>query len=244
MLLKMADTANDRQVEDLVKKFGNITAVDDISFEVEEGTIFGFLGPNGAGKTTFLRTLSRLVRGKGKILLENEDLIGLSPQEVIRKGVAHCPEGRMLFPYMSVRQNLLMGAFLREDKDEVKKDLGQVFSYLPVLGERQKQLAGTLSGGEQQMLAIGRAIMAAPRLLTLDEPSFGLAPLVIGSIFEVLHTLNKLGVTVLLVEQNAWLALEQTSFTYVLEEGHIIKQGPTADLLEDPSIREAYLGMT
>lgn len=232
------------EVESLESFYYKVRVLHGIGLRAEKGEFISLIGSNGAGKTTFLRTLSRLVRGKGKILMENEDLIGLSPQEVIRKGVAHCPEGRMLFPYMSVRQNLLMGAFLREDKDEVKKDLGQVFSYLPVLGERQKQLAGTLSGGEQQMLAIGRAIMAAPRLLTLDEPSFGLAPLVIGSIFEVLHTLNKLGVTVLLVEQNAWLALEQTSFTYVLEEGHIIKQGPTADLLEDPSIREAYLGMT
>ena len=232
------------EIVNLESFYHRVQILHGVQMQAEKGDFISVIGSNGAGKTTFLRTLSRLVHGKGKILLENKDLISLSPRGVIQRGVIHCPEGRMLFPNMSVRQNLLMGAFLREDKDEVKKDLGQVFSYLPVLGERQKQLAGTLSGGEQQMLAIGRAIMAAPRLLTLDEPSFGLAPLVIGSIFEVLHTLNKLGVTVLLVEQNAWLALEQTSFTYVLEEGHIIKQGLSKDLLGDPSIGEAYLGLT
>ena len=232
------------EVKSLESFYYKVRVLHGIGLQIAQGEFISLIGSNGAGKTTFLRTLSRLVRGKGKILLENEEMIALSPRQVIQKGVVHCPEGRMLFPYMSVRQNLLMGAFLRDDQEEIKKDLGRVFSYLPVLEERQKQMAGTLSGGEQQMLAIGRAIMAAPKLLTLDEPSFGLAPLVIGSIFEVLHTLNKLGVTVLLVEQNAWLALEQTNFTYVLEEGHIIKQGLSQDLLGDPSIGEAYLGMT
>ena len=232
------------EVKSLESFYYKVRVLHGIGLQIAQGEFISLIGSNGAGKTTFLRTLSRLVRGKGKILLENEEMIALSPRQVIQKGVVHCPEGRMLFPYMSVRQNLLMGAFLRDDKEQIKKDLGRVFIYLPVLGERQKQMAGTLSGGEQQMLAIGRAIMAAPKLLTLDEPSFGLAPLVIGSIFEVLHTLNKLGVTVLLVEQNAWLALEQTNFTYVLEEGHIIKQGLSQDLLGDPSIGEAYLGMT
>jgi branched-chain amino acid transport system ATP-binding protein len=232
------------EVESLESFYYKVRVLHGIGLQIGQGEFVSLIGSNGAGKTTFLRTLSRLVRGKGRILLEKEEMIALSPRQVIQRGVVHCPEGRMLFPYMSVRQNLLLGAFLREDKEEIKKDLGRVFSYLPVLGERQKQMAGTLSGGEQQMLAIGRAIMAAPKLLTLDEPSFGLAPLVIGSIFEVLHILNKLGVTLLLVEQNAWLALEQTNFTYVLEEGHIIKQGLSKDLLGDPSIGEAYLGLT
>lgn len=232
------------EIVNLESFYHRVQILHGVQMQAEKGDFISVIGSNGAGKTTFLRTLSRLVHGKGKILLENKDLISLSPRGVIQRGVIHCPEGRMLFPNMSVRQNLLMGAFLRMEREEVKRDLERVFEYLPVLGQRQKQLAGTLSGGEQQMLAIGRSIMAAPKLLTLDEPSFGLAPLVIGSIFEVLHTLNRLGLTLLLVEQNAWLALEQTHFTYVLEEGHIIKQGPSKDLLGDPSIGEAYLGMT
>jgi branched-chain amino acid transport system ATP-binding protein len=231
------------EIENLESFYRRVRVLHRVCLRVERGDFISVIGSNGAGKTTLLRTLSRLVRGQGKILLGNEELISLRPREIIQKGVVHCPEGRMLFPSMSVRQNLLMGAFMRKDREEIKKDLERVFEYLPVLGERQGQQAGTLSGGEQQMLAIGRSIMAAPKLLTLDEPSFGLAPLVIGSIFEVLHALNKLGLTIILVEQNAWLALEQTDFAYVLEEGHLIKQGPAKDLLGDPSIREAYLGM-
>jgi branched-chain amino acid transport system ATP-binding protein len=231
------------EIENLESFYHRVRVLHRVSLQVKRGGFISVIGSNGAGKTTLLRTISRLVRGQGKILLENEELLSLSPRGIIQKGVVHCPEGRMLFPSMSVRQNLLMGAFMREDREEIKKDLERVFNYLPVLGERQGQQAGTLSGGEQQMLAIGRSIMAAPKLLTLDEPSFGLAPLVIGSIFEVLHALNKLGLTIILVEQNAWLALEQTDFAYVLEEGHLIKQGPAKDLLGDPSIREAYLGM-
>ncbi len=231
------------EIENLESFYHRVRVLHRVCLRAKRGDFISVIGSNGAGKTTLLRTLSRLVRGQGKILLENEELISLSPREIIQKGVIHCPEGRMLFPSMSVRQNLFMGAFMRRDREAVKKDLERVFGYLPVLGERQGQQAGTLSGGEQQMLAIGRSIMAAPKLLTLDEPSFGLAPLVIGSIFEVLHVLNKLGLTIILVEQNAWLALEETDFAYVLEEGHLIKQGPAKDLLGDPSIREAYLGM-
>ena len=231
------------EIENLESFYHRVRVLHGVGLRVNRGDFLSVIGSNGAGKTTLLRTVSRLVHGRGRILLENEDLLSLSPREVIRKGVIHCPEGRMLFPRMTVRQNLLMGAFMREDREEVKKDLKRVFEVLPVLGERQKQLAGTLSGGEQQMLAIGRSILAAPRLLTLDEPSFGLAPLVIGSIFQVLSSLNEQGLTIVLVEQNAWLALEQTQFTYVLEEGHIIKQGPAKDLLGDPSVRAAYLGM-
>jgi branched-chain amino acid transport system ATP-binding protein len=231
------------EIDHLESNYHRAQVLHGLQMRAEKGDFLSVIGSNGAGKTTLLRTLSRLVHGKGKILLENEELIHLTPREVIHKGLIHCPEGRMLFPSMTVRQNLLMGAYLRKEKDEVRKDLGQVFSYLPILEQRQKQLAGTLSGGEQQMLAVGRSIMAAPRLLTLDEPSFGLAPLVIGSIFQVLHSLNRQGVTLILIEQNAWLALEQTRFTFVLEEGHIIKQGPSKELLGDPSIRAAYLGM-
>ena len=173
------------EIENLESFYRRVRVLHRVCLRVNRGDFISVIGSNGAGKTTLLRTLSRLVRGQGKILLENEELIFLSPREIIQKGVIHCPEGRMLFASMSVRQNLLMGAFMRKDREAVKKDLERVFGYLPVLGERQGQQAGTLSGGEQQMLAIGRSIMAGPKLLTLDEPSFGLAPLVIGSIFEV-----------------------------------------------------------
>ena len=231
------------EIVNLESFYHRVQVLHGVQMRAEQGDFISVIGSNGAGKTTFLRTVSRLVHGKGKILLEKEELITLNPREVIHRGVIHCPEGRMLFPSMTVRQNLLMGAYLRKEKDGVRRDLEQVFAYLPILEQRQKQLAGTLSGGEQQMLAVGRSIMAAPRLLTLDEPSFGLAPLVIGSIFQVLHSLNRQGVTLILVEQNAWLALEQTRFAFVLEEGHLIKQGPAKDLLGDPAIRKAYLGM-
>ncbi len=230
-------------IQNLESFYHRVKVLHGLQMEVERGDFVSVIGSNGAGKTTLLRTLSRLVEGKGKILLDGEDLLPLRPQEVIKKGLIHCPEGRLLFPRMTVKQNLLMGAFWRQNKEEIKSDLNKVFSYLPILKERQKQLAGTLSGGEQQMLAIGRSIMAAPKILTLDEPSFGLAPLVIGSIFQVLHSLNQHGLTLILVEQNARLALEYSRFTFVLEEGHLIKQGPSPQLLGDPAIRTAYLGM-
>ena len=167
------------EIDNLESFYHRIQVLHGVQMRVEKGDFISVIGSNGAGKTTLLRTLSRLVHGRGKILLENEELITLSPREVILKGLIHCPEGRMLFPSMTVRQNLLLGAFLRNEKDEVRRDLERVYAYLPVLQERQRQVAGTLSGGEQQMLAVGRSIMAAPRLLTLDEHSFGLAPLVI-----------------------------------------------------------------
>ncbi|MGB9700980.1 MAG: ABC transporter ATP-binding protein [Thermodesulfobacteriota bacterium] len=230
-------------IQDLESFYHRIQVIHGLQIEVERGDFVSVIGSNGAGKTTLLRTISRLVEGRGKILLEGEDLLTMGPREVICKGVIHCPEGRLLFPRMTVKQNLLMGAFLRQNKEEIKGDLERVFSYLPILEKRQRQLAGTLSGGEQQMLAIGRSIMGAPKLLTLDEPSFGLAPLVIGSIFQVLHSLNQHGVTLILVEQNARLALEHARFTFVLEEGHLIKQGLSCELLGDQSIRAAYLGM-
>lgn len=232
------------KIQDLESFYHRVRVLHGLQMEVTRGDFGSVIGSNGAGKTTLLRTLSRLVEGKGKILLESEDLLTMGPREVIQKGLVHCPEGRLLFPRLTVKQNLLLGAFLRKNKEEIKSDLEKVFSYLPILEERQKQLAGTLSGGEQQMLAIGRSIMAAPKILTLDEPSFGLAPLVIGSIFQVLHSLNEHGLTLILVEQNARLALEHSRFTFVLEEGHLIKQGPSRQLLGDPTVQAAYLGMT
>lgn len=231
------------RIERLDSFYHRVRVLHGVRLETEQGGFISVIGSNGAGKTTLLKTLSRLVYGEGSMMLESRELIPLTPREVIALGVIHCPEGRMLFPSMTVRQNLMMGAYLRRQKEEVRKDLQKVFASLPVLERREKQMAGTLSGGEQQMLAIGRSIMAGPKLLTLDEPSFGLAPLVIGSIFEVLHTLNRGGVTLILVEQNAWLALEHSRYTYVLEEGHLIREGPSQQMLGDPSIRRAYLGM-
>lgn len=231
------------KIQDLESFYHRVQVIHGLKMEVERGNFISVIGSNGAGKTTLLRTISRLVKGKGKILLEGEDLLTMGPREVIQKGVIHCPEGRLLFPRMTVKQNLLMGAYLRQKKSKIEEDLERVFTYLPILEQRQKQLAGTLSGGEQQMLAIGRSIMSAPKLLTLDEPSFGLAPLVIGSIFQVMHTLNQQGLTLILVEQNAWLALEHTQFTFIMEEGHIIKQGVSKELFGDEAIRKAYLGV-
>jgi len=208
-----------------------------------KGDFISVIGSNGAGKTTLLRSISRLISAKGRMLFDGEDLMHLKPQAVIKKGIIHCPEGRLLFPNMTVYQNLMMGAFLRKDLKEIESDLERVFEFLPVLSERRSQLAGTLSGGEQQMLAIGRSIMGRPRLLTLDEPSFGLAPLVVDVIFEVIQKLNNQGLSILMVEQNAALALEFSSFAYVLEEGKIINQGNSDELVEDPSVAKAYLGM-
>jgi len=208
-----------------------------------KGDFISVIGSNGAGKTTLLRSISRLISAKGRMLFDGEDLMYLKPQAVIKKGIIHCPEGRLLFPNMTVYQNLMMGAFLRKDLKEIESDLERVFEFLPVLSERRSQLAGTLSGGEQQMLAIGRSIMGRPRLLTLDEPSFGLAPLIVDVIFEVIQKLNNQGLSILMVEQNAALALEFSSFAYVLEEGKIINQGNSDELVEDPSVAKAYLGM-
>jgi branched-chain amino acid transport system ATP-binding protein len=223
--------------------YHNIRVLHGVGLQLETGDFTSVIGSNGAGKTTLLRSISRLVSVKGQISFDGEDLTRLRPRTVIKKGVIHCPEGRLLFPNMTVHQNLMMGAFLRADEDGVADDLKRVFAFLPVLEARAGQLAGTLSGGEQQMLAVGRAIMARPRLLTLDEPSFGLAPLVVDAIFEVIQKLNADGLTILLVEQNAALALELSRYTYVLEEGHIIAEGQSHTLGEDADIAKAYLGM-
>ena len=202
------------------------------------------IGSNGAGKTTLLRSISRLIRIKGTIRIGDTEISNLSPKECVRQGIIHCPEGRLLFPDMTVHQNLMMGAFARHDKVQIRRDLDRVYAYLPVLDDRNRQIAGTLSGGEQQMLAVGRAIMGSPKLLTLDEPSFGLAPLVVATIFEVVQKLNDDGVTVLLVEQNAALAIEYSRFVYVLEEGRIVESGPSGEVAKISTIARTYLGMS
>jgi branched-chain amino acid transport system ATP-binding protein len=231
------------EIKNLEAFYHGIPVLHGVSLQLERGDFISVIGSNGAGKTTLLRSISRLVSSKGSIWFEGDDLIRLRPRDVIKRGVIHCPEGRLLFPNMTVYQNLMMGAFLRHDMKEIASDLDRVFEYLPVLSERKTQLAGTLSGGEQQMLAVGRAIMGHPRLLALDEPSLGLAPMIVDAIFEVIRKLNDEGLSILLVEQNAAVALEFSNFTYVLEEGHIINQGVSHELLEDPSVAKAYLGM-
>ena len=231
------------EIKNLKAFYHAIRVLHGVSLELERGDFISVIGSNGAGKTTLLRSISRLVSSEGYVRFDGNDIIRLRPRDVIKQGIIHCPEGRLLFPNMTVYQNLIMGAFLQRDRQSIASDLDRVFEYLPVLSIRKTQLAGTLSGGEQQMLAVGRAIMGHPRLLTLDEPSLGLAPLIVDAIFEVIRKLNDEGLSILLVEQNAAGALEFSNYTYVMEEGNIVNQGPSQELVEDPSVAKAYLGM-
>lgn len=231
------------EIENLKAFYHGVRVLHGVSLKAEKGDFISVIGSNGAGKTTLLRSISRLVTVKGRMVFDGSDLTRLKPRDIIKEGIVHCPEGRLLFPNMTVYQNLMMGAFLQHDRKKVNADLDSVFKYLPVLLDRKVQLAGTLSGGEQQMLAVGRAVMGQPRLLTLDEPSFGLAPLVVDAIIEVIQKLNEEGLSILLVEQNAALALEFSDFTYVLEQGRLICQGKSRELAQDSSVAEAYLGM-
>ena len=232
------------ELHDLTVAYGGITALHGISLRVEQGTIVTLVGGNGAGKTTTLRTISGLVKPKnGRISYEGADISGLPAHQIVARGIAQSPEGRMVFANLSVLENLRMGAYLRNDKVGIAKDLDYVFSVFPRLKERVKQTAGTLSGGEQQMLAIGRALMSKPKLLLLDEPSLGIAPLLTQIIFEQIVAINReLRLTILLVEQNANLALEVSNYGYVLETGRILLQDTSAALRENPKVREAYLG--
>lgn len=232
------------EIKDLTASYHNVPVLHGVNLAVPDGAFVSVIGSNGAGKTTLLRSASGLVDTKGSILLNGEDCSKLSARDRVRRGIIHCPEGRLLFPAMTVQQNLTMGAFLHQDHEAQQRDMERVFRYLPKLAERRKQVAGTLSGGEQQMVAVGRAIMGRPKILTLDEPSFGLAPLVVNTIFEVIEGLNQEGVTILLVEQNAALALRHSKYTYVLEEGVITKHGESRALSQDAAVTRAYLGMT
>jgi branched-chain amino acid transport system ATP-binding protein len=230
------------EVRDLHVAYGQIEAVRGISFDVEAGQVVALIGSNGAGKTTTLRTLSGLQRASaGEILLDGDRIDRLAAHEIVAKGVAHAPEGRRLFPRMTVRENLDLGAYRRHDTD-VEGDVAMVYDLFPVLAERRGQAAGTLSGGEQQMVAIGRALMSRPRLLMLDEPSMGLSPLVMRTIFTTLAQLKERGTTLLLVEQNAQAALALADTGHVLETGRIVLSGTAADLLVDEGVRKAYLG--
>jgi branched-chain amino acid transport system ATP-binding protein len=230
------------EVRDLHVYYGQIHALKGISFQVTEGEIVTLLGNNGAGKTTTLKTLSGLLAPRqGDVLLDGGSLVGAPPHGVVQKGITHVPEGRRIFNRLSVVENLAMGAYTRSDRD-ITSDMESVFTIFPRLKERRAQVAGTLSGGEQQMLAIGRALMAKPRLLLLDEPSMGLAPVLVEQIFETVLAINRRGVTVLLVEQNAAMALSIARRGYVLETGRIALEGPAAELAENPEVRRAYLG--
>lgn len=222
--------------------YGKIQVLKNISLEVEEGSIVTILGANGAGKTTTMKSISGLLKPQeGKIEFLGEDVTGLRPDQLLKKGIALVPEGRQILAGMTVLENLEMGAYHRKDND-IGQDLEKMFARFPILKEREKQLGGTLSGGQQQMLAIARAIMSRPKLLLLDEPSMGLAPLVVADIFKIIKEINQTGTTVLLVEQNARQALKVSDYGYVLETGKMIADGKSTDLLNDPRIMEAYLG--
>jgi branched-chain amino acid transport system ATP-binding protein len=231
-------------VTDLSVSYGAINALGGVSFAIEAGRIVTLIGANGAGKTTTLRTLSGLLRAKaGTITFQGEDITRLAPHRIVARGLAHVPEGRMVFTNLTVGENLAMGAWLLRDQARIARNRDYVFSIFPRLRERLDQSAGTLSGGEQQMLAIGRALMGDPKLLMLDEPSLGLAPKLISTIFEKILEINRdHGVTVLLVEQNARLALEISHSAYVLETGRVVLQGPSRQLRDDPQLKAAYLG--
>ena len=230
-------------VKNLHTSYGKIRAIKGISFDVAEGEIVTLIGANGAGKSTTLRTISGLeTPHEGTITFEDKDITGMKPHEVTKKSLIQVPEGRRVFPQMTVAENLDMGAFLRNDKEGIKEDYEKVLTFFPRLEERRNQKAGTLSGGEQQMLAMGRALMAKPKLLTLDEPSMGLAPVIIEVIFEIILKLNEEGITILLIEQNANLALGISDRGYVMETGLIKLSGTGDELLANEEVRKAYLG--
>jgi branched-chain amino acid transport system ATP-binding protein len=231
------------RLDNVKTHYGNIRALKGISLEVEEGEIVCLIGANGAGKSTTLMTISGvLVPVEGDVFYRGNSIAGVRADKIVHMGVCQVPEGRMIFPLLTVIENLDMGAYLRRDKNGVKEDIERVFALFPVLKERQKQHGGTLSGGEQQMLAIGRALMSRPKLLLLDEPSLGLAPIVVDSIFETIRQINAQGTTILLVEQNAQIALQISSRGYVLETGQIALADTSANLLANEQVRKAYLG--
>lgn len=231
------------QVKDLQVSYGVIQAIKGVSFEVEQGDIVALIGANGAGKTTILHTITGLVPARaGSIMFEGQELLKTPSHKIVSMGMAHVPEGRRIFQELSVYENLQLGAFTRKDKAEIEESLEMVYRRFPRLEERKKQTAGTLSGGEQQMLAIGRALMSKPRIILMDEPSMGLSPLFVTEIFDIIQEINKAGTTVLIVEQNAKKVLSIANQAYVLETGKIIKSGDAKDLMNDEAVKKAYLG--
>lgn len=231
------------KVTDLAVSYGAIKALRGISFDVNAGEIITLIGSNGAGKTTTLHAISNIIKkSAGEIRFEDESIGDLAPDAIVKKGLIHVPEGRRIFANLTVKENLEMGAFTRTDKAEIKADMEMVYEMFPRLKERLKQISGTLSGGEQQMLAMGRALMSKPKLLLLDEPSMGLAPILVDEIFSIIQQINKAGTTILLVEQNAYKALSIASRAYILETGLITKSGNAKELIKDNSVKAAYLG--
>jgi branched-chain amino acid transport system ATP-binding protein len=231
------------EIRDLVCGYGHVTALKGLTIDVREGQLVALVGANGAGKSTTLRAISGLVPARsGAIRFRGGDLAGVEPRHILAKGIAHCPEGRRVFPQMSVAENLAMGAYLRRDRAGIAADFDRIYGEFPRLAERRDQAAGTLSGGEQQMLAIGRALMGRPKLVLFDEPSLGLAPNIVERMFAVIGAIRDSGTTVLLVEQNAFAALELCDYAYLLETGRIVLKGTGQALIGDPHVREAYLG--
>ncbi|MFZ7103167.1 MAG: ABC transporter ATP-binding protein [Peptococcaceae bacterium] len=230
-------------IEDIHVKYGAIRALMGISFNVQQGEIVALIGANGAGKSTTLRTVSGLVKPEnGKVFFNDLGISNQAPHKIVEMGISQVPEGRRVFPLMSVMENLEMGAFIRKDKPGIQRDLKKTFTRFPRLEERKNQLAGTLSGGEQQMLAIGRALMSQPKLLLMDEPSMGLAPMLVQEIFNIIKEINAEGTTILLVEQNARMALSIANRAYVLETGEVVMSGPAKELAENEEVQRAYLG--
>jgi branched-chain amino acid transport system ATP-binding protein len=231
------------QIEKLHVSYGSIAALKGIDLSVEKGKIVALLGSNGAGKTTTLKTISGLIAPQsGSITVSGESIVGLNPAKINRLGVVQSPEGRQIFPELTVEENLRIGGFTLKTRAQLKSNFERVYGYFPVLKERKKQVAGTLSGGEQQMLAIARALMASPDVLLLDEPSLGLAPLIVQDIFRILKEINKEGMTILIVEQNALQTLKISDYAYVLEVGHVSMEGAADELIKDKRLIEAYLG--
>ena len=231
------------EIRNLNVHYGGIHALRGINLEVDDGKIISLIGGNGAGKSTTLKSVMGLVpKSAGSVVWNGRDITRLETKEIVKAGIALCPEGRKVFPDQTVAENLTIGAYLRKDKEEIKKDRDWVYELFPRMKEREWQLAGTLSGGEQQMLAVGRALMTKPKLLMLDEPSLGLAPLVIKDIFSIIRQIKEAGVNVLLIEQNAKAALEISDFAYVMETGTITMSGPGRELLSDDRVKKAYLG--
>ena len=231
------------EVKNLTKNFGGLTAVGDVTMELNEGELVGLIGPNGAGKTTTLHTISGILQASsGNIIYDGKDITKVQAHKIVNLGISQVPEGRRVFAQLSVLENLKLGAFIRKDKDGIEEDLRNIYERFPRLEERKNQLAGTLSGGEQQMLAMGRALMSRPRIILMDEPSMGLSPIYVSEIFDIIKSINKDGTTVLLVEQNAKKALSIADRAYVLETGMIALSGDAKDLMNNDTVKKAYLG--
>ena len=230
-------------VENLECRYGKVSAVRGLSLDVKQGELVTLIGANGAGKTTTLKAISGVLRpAAGRIRFDGEEITGMPAKQIIARGIAHCPEGRHVFPYMTVRENLEMGCYLRRDSHAMAADMERLFGRFPILAERRDQAAGTLSGGEQQMLAISRALMSRPKLVLFDEPSLGLAPNIVERTFEIIAQIRADGVTVMMVEQNAFAALELSDRSYVLEQGRVTLSGTGSELLSNPQVKRAYLG--